>query len=78
MIVMVTAIRSFDFGFFGIYLCDVSSFDLLPCIYRNQCWVSTFRVFVDANVSWNYDRPSFDGVVDFHRFLAVFNRIMGW
>ena len=35
-------------------------------------------MFMDAVVEWNYDRPSFDSVCDFHRFLSVFNRVMGW
>ena len=35
-------------------------------------------MFMDLVVEWNFDRPSFDSVVDFHRFEAVFNRVMGW
>ena len=35
-------------------------------------------MFMDAFVCWNYERSSFDSVVDFHRFLVVFNRVMRW
>jgi len=35
-------------------------------------------VFMDLVVEWNFDRPSFDCVVDFHRFVSVFHRLMGW
>jgi len=34
--------------------------------------------FMDAVVEWNYERPNFDSVVDFHRFEAVFQRSKGW
>jgi hypothetical protein len=34
--------------------------------------------FMDAVVEWNCDRPTFDSVIDFHRFESVFNRVMGW
>jgi len=35
-------------------------------------------VFMDAVVEWNYERSDFDSIVDFHRFEAVFMRVMGW
>jgi len=35
-------------------------------------------VFVNLHFAWNYVRSCFDSVVDFWRFQAVFNRVMGW
>jgi len=35
-------------------------------------------MFMDLVVEWNFDRPGFDWVGDFHRFEAVFFRVMGW
>jgi hypothetical protein len=35
-------------------------------------------MFVDLHFAWNYMRSCFDSVCDFHRFMSVYNRLMGW
>jgi hypothetical protein len=35
-------------------------------------------MWVDAEIYWNYERSSFDSVCDFHKFMSVFHRLMGW
>lgn len=35
-------------------------------------------MFMESCGEFKYDRASFDSVCDFHRFQAVFHRIMGW
>lgn len=35
-------------------------------------------MFMDFNIEWRYERACFDSVCDFHRFQAVYHRIMGW
>lgn len=42
------------------------------------CLCSDAFVFMDAVVEWNFERPNFNSVLDFHRFEAVFHRLKGW